>query len=98
MGELGVTVPLGDIVSLSGLTGYADREFLGTLGADIRSSSLTLSLLQTPGSQGIRRAIWSPPTTRSRCNTPVSATVSASVPSSAPCRARWSLTTCCSPA
>ncbi|MDA6077092.1 hypothetical protein O0544_14000 [Edwardsiella anguillarum] len=32
MGELGVTVPLGDIVSLSGLTGYADREFLGTRG------------------------------------------------------------------
>ncbi|WP_231292144.1 hypothetical protein [Edwardsiella ictaluri] len=56
MGELGVTVPLGDIVSLSGLTGYADREFLGTLGADIRSSNLTLSLLQTLGSQGYQKS------------------------------------------
>ncbi|AIJ07446.1 hypothetical protein F7P84_15920 [Edwardsiella anguillarum] len=56
MGEFGLTLPIGAIASLSGLAGYADREFLGTVGTDIRSNSITLSLLQTLGSQGYTKS------------------------------------------
>ncbi|WP_395755824.1 hypothetical protein OT793_00980 [Edwardsiella ictaluri] len=53
MGELGVTVPLGDIVSLSGLTGYADREFLGTLGGRYPQQQPHPVAAADPGQPGV---------------------------------------------
>ncbi|WP_370553240.1 TcfC E-set like domain-containing protein [Edwardsiella tarda] len=55
MGELGITVPVGPRLSLSALgnhVGGPDGEWLGTLGADWRSGSATLSMLQTLGNHG----------------------------------------------
>lgn len=55
MGELGVTLPVGQRLSLSALGNHVSGnhgEWLGTLGADWRSGNLTLSMLQTLGSNG----------------------------------------------
>lgn len=55
MGELGITLPVGQRLSLSTLGNYVSgegREWLGSLGADWRSGNATLSMLQTLGNHG----------------------------------------------
>ncbi|WP_245167658.1 TcfC E-set like domain-containing protein [Edwardsiella hoshinae] len=51
MSELGVTIPIGERLSLSGLADYVGGEWLASLGGEMRSNDFSLSLMHSQGNR-----------------------------------------------